>query len=81
MAVCVRVAYTDLQPSQAIRSQGLGISKLQQASGQVCPQVVQVGVHGVGPPPEVQVVGEVEPILVHVIIRYLKQKKESFTRM
>lgn len=80
--LCVRVTYTDLQPPQAIRPQGFGISELQQASGQVGPQVVQVGVHGVGPPPEIQVVGEVEPILMHVIIRYLNtKKKESFTSM
>lgn len=78
---CSRLTYTDLQPSQAIRPQRLGISKLQQAPRQVGPQVVQVGVHGVGPPPEVQVVGEVEPILMHVIVCYLKKKKESFTRM
>lgn len=78
---CSRVTYTDLEPSQAIRPQRLGISKLQQAPRQVCPQVVQVGVHGVGPPPEVQVVWEVEPILIHVIICYLKKKKECFTCM
>ena len=71
------VTYADLQPSQAIRAQRLGISKLQQAPGQVCPQMIEVGVHGVGPPPEVQVVWEVKAILIHVIFCHLKEKKDA----
>lgn len=62
-----KAAYTDLQPSQTIGPQGLGVSKLQEAPRQVCPQMVQVGVHGVGPPSEVQVVREIEAILIQII--------------
>jgi hypothetical protein len=40
------------------------LCKLEQAAGEVGAQVVEVGVHGVGAPAEVDVVGEVEALLL-----------------
>ena len=33
--------------------------------------MVEVGVHGVGPPPEVQIVWEIEAVLIQIIHRHL----------
>ena len=41
--------------------------------------MVEVGVHRVGPPPEVQVVWKVEAILIHVVFCHLKRKKRNST--
>ena len=64
--------YTDLKPPEAILTKRLGFRKLQQASGQVRPQMVQVGVHGVGPPPAIQLMREVARLFATILVSHLK---------
>lgn len=59
--------HMDKQPVEASGTQGSGICKLQQASGVITAQMLQVGVHGVGAPPEVNRVWIPKPVLLGVI--------------
>ena len=66
------MTHADFKPSKAIWAKRFSFCKLQQAPRQVCPQVIEVGVHGVGPTPEVQIVGEVECVFIEVPLSHLE---------
>ena len=72
MAAC---AHLHEEPVEAVLPQGLGLGVAQQAAAEVVAHVVQVGVHGVGAPAEVQVVGEVHHRRILEIAGHLHTEK------
>mmetsp|Transcript_40188 Transcript_40188/g.99469 ORF Transcript_40188/g.99469 Transcript_40188/m.99469 type:complete len:239 (-) Transcript_40188:1771-2487(-) len=72
----VQVRRLNVQPVQAVIAQRAGFCKEQGAAAQVRAQVVEVHVHGVRAPAEVDVVREVDFLLVPHLLRHLQLDEE-----
>ena len=64
--------YLHKEPVKPLLAQGLCLCKAEQAAADIRPHVVQVGVHGIRPPPEVQVVGKVDCRLLLELLCHLQ---------
>lgn len=62
-----------------MRPQWAALSKLKQTSAQVVAQVVEVGMHGVGSPPEVQVVRKVDGSLALETVGHLQRQADELS--
>ena len=69
------------EPVQAVRAQRARLREAEQAAAEVVAHVVQVRVHGVRAPPEVQVVRVVHDRLIPELLRHLPACADRLIRL